>query len=199
MCLIWWFQHYQHSRVRHLPFWISRRIWRRSFRQNVVFLPPHLGRWFLKIPTEPKIERENLKIRRICFSLGCVFPRYQKYGELRWMINEHIGRKDARILIVGCGTSNLSDDMVKDGYTNIVNIDVSSVRPSLFISEWPSLTTVPVWDHLWPRRATCFPPRTDHLFSVDHLFSTLYRNMGPPEIFGWWPPCFILAPVYVSP
>ena len=28
----------------------------------------------------------------------------------------------------------------------------------------------------------------DHIFSVDHLFSTLYRDMGPPEIFGWWPP-----------
>ena len=50
-------------------------------------------------------------------------------------------------------------------------------------SESQSLTAVPVWDHLWPRRATFFPPRMDHLFSVDHLFSTLYRNAGPPEIF----------------
>ena len=50
---------------------------------------------------------------------------------------------------------------------------------------WPSLTAVPVWDHLWPRRATFFPPRMDHLFRVDHLFSTLYRSLGPPETFGW--------------
>ena len=28
----------------------------------------------------------------------------------------------------------------------------------------------------------------DHLISVDHLFSTLYRDLGSPEIFGWWPP-----------
>ena len=56
------------------------------------------------------------------------------------------------------------------------------------VSGWPSLTAVPVWDTLWPRRATFFPPRMDHLFSVDHLFPTLYRNLGPPEIFGWWPP-----------
>ena len=48
---------------------------------------------------------------------------------------------------------------------------------------WPSLTAVPVWDHLWPRRTTFFPPRMDHLFSVDHLFSTLYQNLGPPKIF----------------
>ena len=48
---------------------------------------------------------------------------------------------------------------------------------------WPSLTAVAVWDHLWPCRATLFPPRMDHLFSVDH-FSTVYRNPGPPEIFG---------------
>ena len=54
------------------------------------------------------------------------------------------------------------------------------------LSGWPSLTAVPVWDHLWPRRATFFPPRMDHFFSVDHLFSTLYRNWGPPEIFDWW-------------
>ena len=54
---------------------------------------------------------------------------------------------------------------------------------------WPSLTAVPVWDHLWPCRATFFPPRMDHVFSVDHFFSILYRNLGPPEIFGWWPPC----------
>ena len=56
-------------------------------------------------------------------------------------------------------------------------------------SGWPSLTAVPVWDHLWPRRTTFFQPRVDHLLSVDHLFSTLYQHLGPPEIFGWWPPC----------
>ena len=28
----------------------------------------------------------------------------------------------------------------------------------LFVPGWPSLTAVPVWDHLWPRRATFFPP-----------------------------------------
>ena len=54
---------------------------------------------------------------------------------------------------------------------------------------WPSLTAVLVWDHLWPRRATFFPPRMDHLFSVDHLFPTLYRDLIRSEIFGWWPPC----------
>ena len=42
---------------------------------------------------------------------------------------------------------------------------------------WPSLTAVPVWDHLLPRPATSFPPRMDHLFSVDHLF--------PPYIEIW--------------
>ena len=56
------------------------------------------------------------------------------------------------------------------------------------LTGWPSLTAVPVRDHLWPRLATFFPPRMDHLFSVDHLFSTLYPHLGPPDIFGWWPP-----------
>ena len=60
--------------------------------------------------------------------------------------------------------------------------------PGALVSGWPSLTAVPVWDHLWPRRATFFPPRMDHLFSVDHFFPTLYRDLGPPKIFGWWPP-----------
>ena len=63
---------------------------------------------------------------------------------------------------------------------------------------WPSLTAVPVWDHLWPCRATFFPPRMNHLFSVDHLFSTLYRDLEPPEIFGWWPPCSKVRAVKIA-
>jgi len=40
---------------------------------------------------------------------------------------ELIPQKDARILMLGCGNSTLSQDMYDDGYKNIVNIDYSSV------------------------------------------------------------------------
>mmetsp|Transcript_44350 Transcript_44350/g.84822 ORF Transcript_44350/g.84822 Transcript_44350/m.84822 type:complete len:328 (+) Transcript_44350:564-1547(+) len=55
------------------------------------------------------------------------FDWYQRYSSLKTLINLHIPDKHARILMIGCGTSNLSEDMVLDGYTNIVNIDVSTV------------------------------------------------------------------------
>jgi EEF1A lysine methyltransferase 4 len=35
--------------------------------------------------------------------------------------------KEANILMVGCGNSKLSEEMYADGYTNILNIDISSV------------------------------------------------------------------------
>jgi len=34
--------------------------------------------------------------------------------------------KTARILMVGCGNSVLSEEMVADGYRSIINIDISA-------------------------------------------------------------------------
>jgi len=35
--------------------------------------------------------------------------------------------KDLRILVLGCGNAEFSEDMYDDGFKNIVNVDISSV------------------------------------------------------------------------
>ncbi|OCH91499.1 S-adenosyl-L-methionine-dependent methyltransferase [Obba rivulosa] len=55
------------------------------------------------------------------------FDWFKSYGEVADMIRELIPNKSARILMLGCGNSKLSEDMYDDGYKNIVNIDYSSI------------------------------------------------------------------------
>lgn len=56
------------------------------------------------------------------------FDWYQRYSEnpnLKGTLNKHIAR-DATILVPGCGSSRLSEEMFADGYQGgIVNIDIS--------------------------------------------------------------------------
>jgi len=47
------------------------------------------------------------------------------YAELKDIIVRVCASKSARILNLGCGTSRISEDMYDDGYTNIVNTDIS--------------------------------------------------------------------------
>lgn len=73
------------------------------------------------------------------------FEWYQTYGSLKHLIHfdkheqpenretedvEQISfppKRDCRVLILGCGTSRLGEDMIKDGWTSeIVNVDFSS-------------------------------------------------------------------------
>ena len=49
------------------------------------------------------------------------------YSQLRPIIIPRLhDNYDAEILVVGCGNSSLSEDLYKDGYKNITNIDFSS-------------------------------------------------------------------------
>ncbi|KAJ7031795.1 S-adenosyl-L-methionine-dependent methyltransferase [Mycena alexandri] len=51
----------------------------------------------------------------------------KSYKDVAPLLRALIPAKDARILILGCGNSRLSQDMYDDGYKNIVNTDYSSV------------------------------------------------------------------------
>ncbi|KAL8171500.1 hypothetical protein V2J09_023304, partial [Rumex salicifolius] len=54
------------------------------------------------------------------------FDWYQQYSALRPLLRKFIPTSSS-ILMVGCGNAVISEDMVKDGYEEIVNVDISSV------------------------------------------------------------------------
>ncbi|KAK1407967.1 hypothetical protein QVD17_39595 [Tagetes erecta] len=61
------------------------------------------------------------------------FDWYQKYESLSPLLHLYVPTTTTtttthrRILVVGCGNSAFSEGMSKDGYTDIVNVDISSV------------------------------------------------------------------------
>ncbi|KAH9920813.1 S-adenosyl-L-methionine-dependent methyltransferase [Amylocystis lapponica] len=52
---------------------------------------------------------------------------FKSYADVADIIRELIPDKTARILMLGCGNSTLSEDMYEDGYKNIVNTDYSGI------------------------------------------------------------------------
>ncbi|CAN8254080.1 unnamed protein product [Cochlearia groenlandica] len=54
------------------------------------------------------------------------FDWYQRYSSLRPFVRSFVPAS-SRVLMVGCGNSLMSEDMVNDGYEDIVNVDISSV------------------------------------------------------------------------
>ncbi|KAI7725721.1 hypothetical protein M8C21_029560 [Ambrosia artemisiifolia] len=54
------------------------------------------------------------------------FDWYQRYHALRPFVTKYVPLS-SRILMVGCGNAVMSEDMVKDGYEDIMNVDISCV------------------------------------------------------------------------
>ncbi|OAY39932.1 EEF1A lysine methyltransferase 4 [Manihot esculenta] len=54
------------------------------------------------------------------------FDWYQRYSSLRPFVRRYVPTS-SRVLMIGCGNALMSEDMVKDGYEDIMNIDISSV------------------------------------------------------------------------
>ncbi|KAI7727217.1 hypothetical protein M8C21_022512 [Ambrosia artemisiifolia] len=54
------------------------------------------------------------------------FDWYQRYDALRPFLTKYI-QTSSRVLMVGCGNAVISEDMVKDGYESIMNVDISCV------------------------------------------------------------------------
>ncbi|KAK6933920.1 Methyltransferase type 11 [Dillenia turbinata] len=57
---------------------------------------------------------------------GGSFDWYQRYADIRPFIRKYFPTT-SRLLMVGCGNAVMSEDMVVDGYEEIVNIDISLV------------------------------------------------------------------------
>lgn len=58
---------------------------------------------------------------------GSMFDWLEDYTSLKPLLSDLIPSKDARILVLGCGNANFSEDLYDDGYENVYNIDISSV------------------------------------------------------------------------
>jgi len=54
------------------------------------------------------------------------FDWYQKYEALSSLFKKYVKPQD-KTLMIGCGNSRLSEDMYKEGFKNITNIDISNV------------------------------------------------------------------------
>ncbi|KAG9103691.1 hypothetical protein FRC06_008808 [Ceratobasidium sp. 370] len=55
------------------------------------------------------------------------FDWFKSYADIRDILGAYIPTRSVRILMLGCGNSTLSEDMYRDGYHEVVNIDFSSV------------------------------------------------------------------------
>ena len=46
---------------------------------------------------------------------------------MKLSLGEFLVDKNMKILVVGCGNAKFSEDLYDDGYTNVVNNDISDV------------------------------------------------------------------------
>ena len=55
------------------------------------------------------------------------FDWLETYENLKDLLEQFMVSKQIRILILGCGNAQFSEDLYDDGYHNVVNVDISSV------------------------------------------------------------------------
>ncbi|KAH9820998.1 S-adenosyl-L-methionine-dependent methyltransferase [Melampsora americana] len=73
---------------------------------------------------------------------GSHFDWFQSYSELSDLIHQHVPLPEAKICVLGCGNSTLSQDMYEAGYHSVVNVDVSQVLVERMRTEHPKMTWV---------------------------------------------------------
>eukprot|EP00252_Welwitschia_mirabilis_P015597 TRINITY_DN3443_c0_g1_i2.p1 TRINITY_DN3443_c0_g1~~TRINITY_DN3443_c0_g1_i2.p1 ORF type:complete len:214 (+),score=17.39 TRINITY_DN3443_c0_g1_i2:284-925(+) len=83
------------------------------------------------------------------------FDWYQRYQDLKPFINAFVP-KDGRVLMVGCGNAVISEEMVLDGYEEIVNIDLSTVVIGMMQKKYESIPQLK-YIHMDARDMSYFP------------------------------------------
>lgn len=53
------------------------------------------------------------------------FDWLESYETLKGLLSQFMTSKHIRILVLGCGNAEFSEDLYDDGYTNVVNVDIS--------------------------------------------------------------------------
>ena len=56
-----------------------------------------------------------------------VFDWLESYATLRRLLEQFMPSQDIKILILGCGNAEFTEDLYDAGYKNQVNVDISSV------------------------------------------------------------------------
>ena len=56
-----------------------------------------------------------------------IFDWLESYASLKLSLGEFLTHKDMKILVVGCGNAKFSEDLYDDGYTDVINNDISDV------------------------------------------------------------------------
>jgi ubiquinone/menaquinone biosynthesis C-methylase UbiE len=62
-----------------------------------------------------------------------------KYSDIKDYVAEYMKDKSMRIMVLGCGNSTLSDDLHKDGFTNVLSMDYSPVVIEKMKRKYPHL------------------------------------------------------------
>ena len=55
------------------------------------------------------------------------FDWLESYATLKGVLEQFMPRKDIKILVLGCGNAEFSEDLYDDGYHCVYNIDISPV------------------------------------------------------------------------
>lgn len=69
---------------------------------------------------------------------SAAFDWYQRYSALRPFLLNFVPTS-SRVLMVGCGNAVMSEDMAKDGYIDIMNVDISSIVIDMMRKKYANL------------------------------------------------------------
>ncbi len=70
---------------------------------------------------------------------GGFFDWYAEFPQLNPVFKEYGIENDDKVLMVGCGNSKLSGQMFKNGYSNVINIDISPSVIAQMKEQFPDL------------------------------------------------------------
>ncbi|KAG0151627.1 hypothetical protein CROQUDRAFT_667878 [Cronartium quercuum f. sp. fusiforme G11] len=70
------------------------------------------------------------------------FDWFQSFSDLESLIRHYVPLNQARICVLGCGNSTLSQDMYQAGYRSLVNVDISQVLIERMHNTHPHMTWV---------------------------------------------------------
>lgn len=106
------------------------------------------------------------------------FDWYQRYSSLRLFVRKYIPTS-SRVLMVGCGNALMSEDMVQDGYEEIMNIDISSVAIDMMRRKYENVPQLQ-YMQMDVRDMSFFPDETfDSVIDKGTLDSLMCGNNAP--------------------